>query len=111
MLLCMPSYTSLRLTTGTRERLAEITKKDFAGKSADEVLLALIDEHWKNHCIEQADRWREDYPGEWSAHLDEMDQLDQLYPNLNKDEGPYRSDDPSWTEAGGLPLTETKDAA
>lgn len=107
----MADITTIKLSTKTRDRLLEVAKQDFGGASMEKVMDALMDEHWKATCIAQSDAWRRDHPEEWQEYLRENEMWDRLSPNITEMEGPYRSDDPYWLEAGGLPLSTGKDAA
>lgn len=63
--------TSIRVAISTRDRLNALV--DELGKPSVEALLNfLIDHHWENRCVAQADQYRQDNPGAWRAELREV---------------------------------------
>lgn len=104
--------TSIRVTLDDRDRLNELAAE--MGIAVPKVIGYLIDEDWKAKCIREADAWREEHPEEWAAYLEEMKVWDVTLADGMEDEPPYRSNDPFWLDAGGLPERaedEKKDAA
>lgn len=105
----MADTTTVRMATTTRDRLMKVAADESA--SVDKLVNRLLDEHWQAQFIADWDRLREEDPQGWREVLDENEQWDRLSPDLLETEGPYQSDDPDWTAAGGAPLTEEKDVA
>lgn len=101
--------TTVRMATTTRDRLMKVATGEET--TVDQMVNKLLDEHWKAQFIADWDRIRAEDPHGWREVMEENEQWDRLSPNLNETEGPYRSDDPDWIAAGGLPLTEDKDVA
>lgn len=107
----MADTTTLKVSNTTRNRLQQLAADDYDGASVEKTILALIDEHYRNGLIADWDRLREEDPDSFQQILDENEMWDRNSVNPTDTEGPYRSDDPDWIAAGGLPLTEQKDAA
>jgi hypothetical protein len=106
------SLTTVKIQTATRDRLNRLAAEHYDGTSMDKLLNELMDMHWRTTAIEQADRWRDEHPEQWRAYLADADTMDRQWsPNIHETEGPYRSDDPEWTAAGGPPLTTDKSVA
>lgn len=70
------SATTIRVKTATRDRLLALAAQQLGGGSHDEVIQFLLDQHWMQQCIDQADRLREQDPAAWRADLRASDQQD-----------------------------------
>lgn len=73
--------TTIRVSTATRDRLNALATAGL-GATAGDVVEALLDQHWQNRCIEQADRRREEDPDQWRRDMFQARQLERL---LNPD--------------------------
>lgn len=107
-----PGTTTVRVTIDTRNRLNDLLATDYKGMTIDQLVQHLLDEEWKRACLADWDRFRTEDPQGWQEYLREADAGTAEWGRyLNETEGPYRSDDPDFIAAGGLPLTTGKDAA
>jgi hypothetical protein len=106
----MDMTTSIRVTLEDRDRINDLAAE--MGMTAVKVLTYLIDEDWKAKAIKSFDDMREQRPEDWAALLADAEYLDRALYTPVEDE-PYRSNDPYFLEAGGLPELDdqTKDAA
>lgn len=104
--------TTIRVTVDSRDQLNDLAAE--MKVAVPKVIEHLIRRDWEARCIEEADRWRAEHPEDWADHQNEMRVWDVTLQDGLEDEPPFRSNDPFWLEAGGLPEIDDdhkKDAA
>ncbi|MGH7868431.1 MAG: hypothetical protein ACREP9_12605, partial [Candidatus Dormibacteraceae bacterium] len=50
----------------------------YGGVNADEVVVRLLDEHWKAKCIAAMEHYRQADPQGWKEYLHEADEWDDI---------------------------------
>ncbi len=64
------------MKTETRDRLLELAAEQLGGGSHDDAIQYLLDLHWQQKCIEQADRLRDDHPHTWRQFVRDNEVMD-----------------------------------
>lgn len=64
------------MKTETRDRLLELAAEQLGGGSHDDVIQFLLELHWQQRCIEQADRLREKDPHSWRKFVRDNEVMD-----------------------------------
>ncbi len=51
--------------------------EELGAKSAEDVIVRLLDERWEREAIAAVDKWAEQDPDGWNAYVDQVDQDDR----------------------------------
>ncbi len=103
--------TTIRVTVRTRDLILRMIKNEMPGKTADEAVQFLYDEHWKAQCIADAERWRREHPDEYRAELAELERWTASDIDLDAIEGPYFRSKEELDEALNWPAPDQRNAA
>lgn len=103
--------TTIRVSTGTRDRLNGLISSRYPGKTVDDVINTLLDDDWRIRALADADAWRRANPEQWRAELAELDRWGGTDVSIDATEGPYFASEADYRAALTQPTTEHRDAA